>query len=50
MCPARHRETSTLLLCEPRVPLAATLEAFRLARAAGGWRTVLTPAPAMELP
>lgn len=38
-----------VLLCQLETPLDATLEAFRLARAAGV-RTVLTPAPARELP
>jgi ribokinase len=38
-----------MLLCQLEVPLETTLEAFRLARAAGV-RTVLTPAPAVELP
>jgi ribokinase len=38
-----------LLLCQMEVPLVTTLEAFRLARAAGV-RTVLNPAPAMPLP
>src|SRR5262249_1209219 len=38
-----------LLLCQLEVPLEATLEAFRLARAAGV-RTGLTPAPAVALP
>src|SRR5262249_33046150 len=37
-----------LLLCQLEVPPDATLEALRLARAAGV-RTVLTPAPAAEL-
>lgn len=37
------------MLCQLEVPLDATLEAFRLARAAGVL-TVLTPAPAAELP
>lgn len=37
-----------VLLCQLEVPLDTTLEALRLARAAGV-RTVLTPAPAAEL-
>ena len=36
-------------LCQLEVPVESTLEAFRLARAAGV-RTVLTPAPVRELP
>jgi len=36
-------------LCQLETPLEATLEAFRIARAAGKL-TVLTPAPVMELP
>ena len=42
-------EGTDVLLCQLEVPLDATLEAFRLARASGV-RTVLTPAPARELP
>src|SRR5208283_1579473 len=38
-----------VLLCQLETPRDATLEAFRLARAAGVL-TVLTPAPATELP
>ena len=38
-----------VLLCQLEVPIEATLEAFRLARAANV-RTVLTPAPVRELP
>ncbi len=38
-----------ILLCQLETPLDVTEEAFRLARAAGV-RTVLTPAPAAELP
>jgi ribokinase len=38
-----------VLLCQLEVPLEATLEALRLARAAGV-RTVLNPAPAAALP
>jgi ribokinase len=37
------------VLCQLETPLDATLEAFRLARAAGKL-TVLTPAPVVELP
>ena len=46
---ARAIQGAAVLLCQLETPLAATWEAFRLARAAGV-RTVLTPAPAMELP
>jgi ribokinase len=42
-------QQADLLLCQLEVPLETTLEAFRLARAAGV-RTVLTPAPAAALP
>lgn len=42
-------QNADVLLCQLETPLEATLEAFRLARAAGV-RTVLTPAPAMALP
>jgi ribokinase len=42
-------QNAGVLLCQLETPLEATLEAFRLARAAGV-RTVLTPAPAMVLP
>lgn len=38
-----------LLLCQLEVPLATTLEAFQIARAAGV-RTILNPAPAQPLP
>jgi ribokinase len=38
-----------ILLCQLEVPVETTLEAFRLARAAGV-RTVLNPAPAVPLP
>jgi ribokinase len=41
--------TACMLLCQLEVPLVTTLEALQLARAAGV-RTVLTPAPAAELP
>ena len=37
------------VLCQLETPLEATLEAFRLARAAGKL-TILTPAPVVELP
>lgn len=37
------------VLCQLETPLAATLETFRLARAAGKL-TILTPAPVVELP
>lgn len=42
-------ESSDLLLAQLEVPLSATLEAFRLARASGV-RTILNPAPAVPLP
>lgn len=45
---AKAIQEADVLLCQLETPLDATLEAFRLARAAGV-RTVLTPAPAMEL-
>jgi len=45
--PAIH--SANVLLCQLEVPLEATLEACRLARAAGVG-TVLNPAPAIELP
>jgi ribokinase len=45
-CSIRSAE---ILLCQLEVPLAATLEAFRIAKAAGV-RTVLNPAPAASLP
>lgn len=38
-----------VLLCQLEVPIETTLEAFRLARAAGV-RTILNPAPAVPLP
>src|SRR5262249_18597299 len=38
-----------VLLCQLEVPLESTLEAFRVARAAGV-RTILNPAPARPLP
>jgi ribokinase len=38
-----------VLLCQLEVPLETTLEAFRVARAAGV-RTILNPAPAVPLP
>ena len=41
-------QNADVLLCQLETPLDATLEAFRLARAAGV-RTMLTPAPATEL-
>lgn len=41
--------SAQVLLCQLEVPLDSTLEAFRLARAAGV-RTILNPAPAMRLP
>lgn len=37
------------VVCQLETPLEATLEAFRMARAAGK-RTILTPAPVTELP
>lgn len=42
-------QQSDAVLCQLETPLEATLEAFRLARAAGKL-TVLTPAPVVELP
>jgi ribokinase len=42
-------QSASVLLCQLEVPLETTLEAFRLARAAG-LRTVLNPAPAAPLP
>jgi ribokinase len=42
-------QNADALLCQLETPLDATLEAFRLARAAGT-RTVLTPAPVIDLP
>jgi ribokinase len=42
-------QSADVLLCQLEVPLETTLEAFRLARAAGV-RTVLNPAPARSLP
>jgi ribokinase len=42
-------EQADVLLCQLEVPCESVLEAFRVARAAGV-RTVLTPAPAVELP
>lgn len=42
-------QNADVLLCQLETPLDATLEAFRLARAAGV-RTVLTPAPVTMLP
>jgi ribokinase len=42
-------QNADVLLCQLETPLNATLEAFRLARAAGV-RTVLTPAPVTALP
>jgi ribokinase len=46
---ARAIEAADLLLGQLEVPLESTLEAFRIARAAGV-RTILTPAPAEPLP
>jgi ribokinase len=42
-------QSAAVLLCQLEVPLETTLEAFRLARAAGV-RTILNPAPAAPLP
>lgn len=42
-------QSAHVLLCQLEVPLETTLEAFRVARAAGV-RTILTPAPAVPLP
>lgn len=42
-------QNADVLLCQLETPLEATVEAFRLARAAGV-RTVLTPAPVTALP
>jgi ribokinase len=41
--------SADVVLCQLEVPVAATLETFRLARAAGV-RTVLNPAPAAAIP
>jgi ribokinase len=55
LSPADVREASSAIqqadavLCQLETPLDATLEAFRLARAAGKL-TILTPAPVVELP
>ena len=42
-------QSADILLCQLETPIAATLEAFRLARATGVM-TVLTPAPVMDVP
>jgi ribokinase len=42
-------QAANVLLCQLEVPLKTSLEAFRIARAAGV-RTILTPAPAVPLP
>ncbi|HEY7310112.1 MAG TPA: ribokinase [Gemmataceae bacterium] len=42
-------ESAGVLLCQLEVPIESTLEAFRIARAAGV-RTILNPAPAVALP
>jgi ribokinase len=42
-------QSAAVLLCQLEVPVETTLEAFRLARAAGV-RTILNPAPAAPLP
>lgn len=42
-------EHADVVVCQLETPLEATLEAFRIARAAGKL-TILTPAPVMELP
>lgn len=42
-------EQADTVLCQLETPIEATLEAFRIARAAGK-RTILTPAPVVELP
>jgi ribokinase len=42
-------ENADILLCQLETPMVSTLEAFRLARAAGV-TTVLTPAPVMDVP
>lgn len=42
-------ESAGVLLCQLEVPTETTLEAFRLARAAGVY-TILNPAPAADLP
>ena len=55
LSPADIRDASSaiqqaqIVLCQLETPLEATLDVFRLARAAGV-RTVLTPGPAMVLP
>jgi ribokinase len=41
--------SAAVLLCQLEVPLESTLQAFRVARAAGV-RTILNPAPAVPLP
>ena len=46
---ARVIEQSDAVVCQLETPMDATLEAFRIARAAGKL-TVLTPAPVIELP
>ncbi len=42
-------ETADMVCCQLEVPIEVTLEAFRIARAAGV-RTILNPAPAADLP
>jgi ribokinase len=42
-------EAAGAVLCQLEIPLESTLEAFRIARAAGV-RTILNPAPAQQLP
>ena len=41
--------SADLLVCQLEIPVATTLEAFRVAKA-GGVRTILNPAPAAALP
>ncbi len=51
VCGARAAITAAqVIICQIEVPLAATLEAFRIAKAAGNSLTILNPAPAAPLP
>jgi ribokinase len=46
---ADHITGAQIVMCQLETPIASTLEAFRIARAAGV-RTILNPAPAAPLP
>lgn len=47
---SRAIQSAHIVMCQLEVPIDVTLEAFRVAKGAGGVTTILNPAPAATLP